>query len=176
MDDASPAIRVGETRDGTLTYLVDLSPEALPPVRGRDLEAAWDAARAGAGAARWGGARLFRFRRGDGSTTDLALADPDACCWARAVDALVGMQTSYGLSLCLRLLALVDLLARAPRLRRALGAAGMLALGGGEAELHPRLLRAAATLPLTAEARFDESGFHATIAALPAPLRSGVSA
>ena len=37
----------------------------------------------------------------------------DARCWAGAVDRTVGLGTSYGLALCLRLLALVDLLARA---------------------------------------------------------------
>jgi hypothetical protein len=177
MDDAPAPVRVGETRDGTLTYLVDLAPEALPAVRGRDLEHAWDASRQAAGAAAWGVARLFRFRRPDGSTTDLALADPDACCWAGAVDRTVGMQTSYGLSICLRLLALVELLARAR------WAAGLFALGPGGAELHPSLLRAAATAPLTAEARFDESGFRAKLgtfrleaAARPTGLLTGASA
>ena len=123
--DSLPRAASARRADGTLTYLVDLPPEALPPVRGRDLEAAWDAAREAAGAAMWGAARLFRFRRADGSFTDLALADPDACCWAGAVEDSVGMGTSYGLSLCLRLLALVDLLARAP------WAAGLCILGRG---------------------------------------------
>jgi hypothetical protein len=80
----------------------------------------------------------------------------------------VGMGTSYGLSLCLRLLALVDLIARAP------WAAGFCVLGRGRrgtAELHPALLRAASSPPLTAEARFDESCFRARLAALPAPNR-----
>jgi hypothetical protein len=157
-------IRVGETADGTLTYLVDLPPEALPPVLGRDLELAWDAARSAASASAWGSARLFRFRRADGRTTDLALADPDACCWAGAIDRAVGMATSYGLSLCLRLLALVDLLARAR------WAAGLFALGPGGADLHPALLRAAAIAPLTEEARFDETGFRARLASLPGPI------
>lgn len=172
MDYAPPLIRVGEAADGTLTYLVDLPPEALPPVRGRDLACAWDAARDAASQAAWGVARLFRFRREDGGVTDLALADPDACCWAGAVDSTVGIQTSYGLSTCLRLLALVDLLGRAS------WAAGLFALGPGGAELHPVLLRAAASAPLTPEARFDESGFRASLAALPAPAAafSGASA
>src|SRR5436309_72482 len=107
------AVRVQASRDGTVSYLVDVPPEALPVVRRRDLAAAWDAARAAATAADWGTPRFFRFRRADGTSTDLALADPDACCWAGAVDMTVGMNTSYGLSLCLRLLALVDLLATA---------------------------------------------------------------
>lgn len=164
MPSSSPPIRVGEAADGTLTYLVEVPPEALPPIRARDLELAWDAARAAATAAAWGVSRLFRFRRADGTVTDLALADPDACCWAGAVDGTVGMQTSYGLSICLRLLALVDLLARAP------WTAGLVALGPGGADLHPALLRAAATAKLTADARFDESAFRAMLSALPAPV------
>jgi hypothetical protein len=168
MQKSSSPVRVGAAADGTLTYLVDLPPEALPAVRGRDLEQAWESARAAAGATIWGAARLFRFRRDDGSFTDLALADPDACCWAGAIEDSVGMGTSYGLSLCLRLLALVDLIARAP------WAAALCVFGrrGRAAELHPALLRAAAQAPLTADARFDESGFRARLAALPAPMRS----
>lgn len=154
-------IQVGQPRDGVLTYLVDTSPEALPPVAGRDLLHAWERAREGAIAAAWGAARLFRFRRPDGSTTDLVLADPDARCWAAAVDATTGMHTSYGLSLCLRLLALVDLLARAPWTR------GLYRLQRGGAELDPALVRAASALPLTAEARFDEQRLRGRLAALP---------
>lgn len=85
----------------------------------------------------------------------LELADPDARCWAGAVDTTVGIHTRYGLSLCLRLLALVDLLARAG------WASGVLRFAPDGAELHPALLRAAASVPLTAEARFDEAGFRA---------------
>src|SRR5690242_6654662 len=106
MSHSSP-VRVGAAPDGSVTYLVDLAPEALPPVGRRDLEAAWDAARTAAIAGRWGAVRGFRFRRHDGSHTLLALTDSDAGCWAEAVDRTVGMHTAYGLSLCLRLLALV---------------------------------------------------------------------
>ena len=147
-------MRVGATTDGAVTYLIDLPPEALPAVRGRDLEAAWEAAREAALTSRWGLARGFRFRRNDGSYTDLALSDRDARCWAGAVDATVGMHTSYGLALCLRLLALVDLLGRTrwgPALCR---------LERTGAELHPSLVRTAATAPLTADAQFDENGFR----------------
>ena len=117
-----PSVHVGVGPDGTLTYLVDRPPEALPPVLRRDLERAWHAARDAALAQRWGDARGFRFRRDDGSYTDLALADRDARCWAGAVDVTVGMGNSYGLSLCLRLLALVDLLARVSWAERAVPA------------------------------------------------------
>ena len=159
MEPELPApVRVGATTDGSVTYLIDLPPESLPPVRSRDLEAAWEAAREAALNSRWGRARGFRFRRHDGSYTDLALSDRDAGCWAGAVDAIVGMHTSYGLSLCLRLLALVDLLSRAR------WGAGLFRLGRAGAELHPSLVRTAASAPLTADARFDETGFRDRLA------------
>jgi hypothetical protein len=154
----TPLVRVGRGADGLTTYLVDLPPETLPPVTGRDLERAWYAARAAAISADWGAARGFRFRRADGGYLDLALEDADARCWAGAVDDTVGMANSYGLSLCLRLLALVDLLARAG------WAARVVRLARDGAELHPCLLRAAASLPLTPEARFDETSFRAHLA------------
>jgi hypothetical protein len=147
-------VRVVQANDGTLTYLIASAPEHLPPVRSADLTAAWDAAHDAASGCEWGLPRLFRFLPDDGTTLDLALADEDACCWAGAVDHTTGMHTTYGLSLCLRLLALVDLLARAPwagahcRIRRA-GAA-----------LDPQLVRIAAAAPLTKGAAFDETLFR----------------
>ena len=157
MDNDPPApIRVRVTDNGTVTYLIDWPPESLPPVGFGDLAAAWEAAEAAARAAAWGSARLFRFRRADGSLTDHALADADACCWAEAIDRTAGMHTRHGLALCLRLLALVDLLARerwtAPLIRRR---------GGG---LDPLLLRAAASAPLNPDARFDDTPFRALLA------------
>ena len=167
-------VRVGVAPDGTTTYLVDLPPEALPPVHRRDLERAWYAARNAAIAQRWGSIRGFRFRRTDGSHTDLALADADARCWANAVDVTVGMANSYGLSLCLRLLALVDLLARHR------WADALFRLERDGADLHPTLLRAAASTPLTAEARFDEVNFRSRLTPLlpaqpAAPRLTGAS-
>ena len=184
MDSGEPAraVQVGAAADGTLTYLVALPPEALPPVRLRDLAAAWDAARSAAITARWGTVRLFRFHRADGSVTDLALADPDACCWAGAVDGTVGMQTAYGLSLCLRLLALVDLLGRAR------WADTMFTVRRDGTEIHPALLHGAATTPLTGDARFDEAELQARVLRRamqqprlgapprPAPVAAGASA
>jgi hypothetical protein len=143
-------VQVRGAEDGAVTYFVGLPPEALPAVRARDLAAAWDAARAAAIGEAWGQTRLFRFRRADGSFTDLALTDRDACCWARAVDATADMSRPYGLALCLRLLALVDLLGRAP------WAAGLFQLKRDGAALHPEALRAPATAPLTAQGRFDD--------------------
>jgi len=170
----SHTVRVDVVAGGALTYVVDAPPEALPAVRGRDLERAWYAAREAAMAATWGSVRGFRFRRPDGSFTDLALADRDACCWAAAVDSIAGLRSSYGLSLCLRLLALVDLLARAR------WAAPLCRLERDGADLHPSLLLAAAATPLTAEARFDEGGFRGRLtprrAAAPAAQPAGLLA
>jgi hypothetical protein len=161
--DPVPLLQVGRTQDGTLTYLVDRPPGALPAVRGRDLAAAWDAARDAAQGAAWGDARRFRFRQPDGGLIELALQDRDARCWAGAVEMTAGLQTLYGLSLCLRLLALVDLLARAR------WADGLRELRRDGVELHPALLRAAAAAELTNEARFDETSLRAGLSVLPAP-------
>jgi hypothetical protein len=152
------SVHVGAGPDGSLTYLVRVPPEELPSVRRRDLERAWYAAREAALAQHWGVNRFFRFERHDGSYGDLALADRDACCWADAVDGTIGLRNSYGLAVCLRLLALVDLLARAR------WADSLCLLRRDGAELHPSLLGAAASAPLTAEARFDESGFRGRLA------------
>jgi hypothetical protein len=147
-------IRVGGSPDGLMTYLVDLPPEALPSVCRRDLERAWYAAREAAIAEHQGAVRGFRFNRPDGSHTDLALADRDARCWVGAVDRTVGIGSAPGLSLCLRLLALIDLLARAPWAR------SLFHLARDGAEFHPALLKTAASQPLTRDARFDEVGFR----------------
>jgi hypothetical protein len=166
----SSPIRVGAAPDGSLTYLVDLPPEALPPVSRRDLERAWYAARGAALAEQWGTVRIFRFLRDDGEHSDIVLADRDASCWAGALDALYGMGTRQGLSLCLRLLALVDLLSQSP------WAVPLLRLARDGAEPDPALLHAAATEPLTPEARFDPIGFRARLARTTSQRLTGASA
>ena len=166
----NPPIRVGAAPDGSLTYLVDLPPEALPPVTRRDLERAWYAARHAALAEQWGAVRVFRFLRADGEHSDLVLADRDASCWAGALDAIYGMGTRQGLSLCLRLLALIDLLANSP------WAVPLLRLARDGAEPDPALLHAAATEPLTNEARFDQTGFRARLARYTSQRLTGASA
>src|ERR1700709_2791838 len=147
-------IRVGGGPDGLMTYLIDLPPEALPSVCKRDLERAWYSAREAALAERQGAVRGFRFTRPDGSHTDLALSDRDARCWVGAVDRTVGIASTTGLSLCLRLLSLIYLLAHAPWAR------SLFPLARDGPEFHPALLRAAASQPLTRDARFDEAGFQ----------------
>ena len=154
MADHLPRIQVGAAQDGTVTYLVDHLPGELPAVRGRDLLAAWEVAREAARRSAWSGGRAFRFRRQDGG-------------WTEAVDRTLGMQTGYGLSVCLRLLALVDLLARAP------WTAALVQLDRRGAELHPALLRLAAETRLTDDARFDETGFRACLHMLPSSPHAG---
>jgi len=161
--DHTPPIRVGTSPDGALTYLVGVPPEALPPVASRDLERAWYAARRAALAEQWGSVRVFRFLRPDGDNSDLVLADRDASCWAGALDAIHGIGTCKGLSVTLRLLALVDLLAHAP------WAVPLLRLARDGAEPDPALWRAAAAEPLTREARFDPDGFRTRLSRAMSP-------
>ena len=135
--------------DGRLLYLVDGSPAALPAVRTRDLLHAWEAAHRAARVGAWGVGRLFRFVAAD-QACDIALTDPDASSWADAVDARADLRTRYGLALCLRLLALVDLLGRASWAKR------LIRMERGEAELHPRLVAYAARTALNGQARFPD--------------------
>ena len=90
------------------------------------------------------------------------LADRDALTWAQAIDARFRLTTRVGLSILLRLLGLVDLLAHAS------WTASLCVFRRDGAELDQRLLDAAARLPLTSEGRLDETGMRtaATAAAL----------
>lgn len=144
-----PAIRVAEDATGALAYAIPCPPETLPAVRPEALLAAWQAARAGAAAGRWGPPRTLLFARPAAEPTVLAIADRDARCWAEAVDAGADLTTLAGLALCLRLLALIEVMARATWL------AGLFDVTAQGVELHPALLRAAASMPLDAGARFD---------------------
>ncbi|MFC3124622.1 hypothetical protein ACFOD4_06060 [Pseudoroseomonas globiformis] len=145
---APSGIQVAMSPEGVLHYAIPCRPEALPPVTPQALSLAWDAARAAASAEAWGPHRMLAFQ--DGPV--LALADADAACWAEAVDRAVGLQNLSGLALCLRLLALVELLGRAPWL------SGLFAIARDGIEMHPALLSAAASEPLDSAARFDERG------------------
>ncbi|MDO9708322.1 hypothetical protein [Paracraurococcus lichenis] len=147
-------IRVARTPAGALTYAVPIPPERLPAVEAADLLAAWSLARRAAGLELWGPPRLLRFARPDGEATEIAIADADAGCWAEAVDAGYGLATLPGLALCLRLLALVEVLGRVPAL------APLFDVGPDGIDLHPALLDAAARLPLDAGARFDEAAIR----------------
>ena len=139
----APAVQVATAADGSRLHLVDIAPEALPPVGKRDLLRAWAAAHEAARAECRGEQRRFGFRNPDGSLTLLALADADAGCWAQAVDRTIGLGSLHGLSVCVRLLALIELLTRDRSL------IGLLSIKAGDVDLHPALLRAAASGPLT---------------------------
>jgi len=157
----APAVQVAAGADGAVVYRLDTPPEGLPAVRSRDLAAAWDAAREAARSAEWGAATRFQFSRTDGTSTELALSDRDARCWATAVGQVAALRTPYGVSLCLRLLALVALLAQAR------WTVSLLAFEAGLVRLHPALLRLAASSPLSTEGLFDEQSFRASLASLP---------
>jgi hypothetical protein len=150
-----------------LVYRVTLPPEAMPPVTIRDLEQAWDAARAAAlspsGAAR----RQFSFCGGDGRIATFDLDDRDARHWAGAVDRLSGLATLGGISLCLRLLALIDLMANSP------WAFGFMTPKRDGARLDRALLRAAARANLTEEARFDEASLRRILPERPVDPAGG---
>lgn len=150
-------IRCAEGPDGLLTYAIALPPQAIPPVRPRDLLEAWDAAREAATAEVFGPPRLLRFAGPGGQPTTLALADRDAAAWAAAVDLRADLATLPGLALCLRLLALVEVLPRARFLRP------FWTLTREGAEFHPALVEAAARMPLDAGARFDAEALRALL-------------
>lgn len=156
------AIVLCTTHTGALRYEVKVPPERLPGVAGRDLLAAWDAAREAASAEAWGEPCAVAFHRADGAMTELVIADADARCWAAAVDATVGLASLYGMAVCFRLLALIELMATAPWAR------GLFAVSADGTDIHPALIGAAARFPLAADARFDHAALRASLAsALP---------
>ena len=161
------SIRIIPPPDGALTYAIPFPPEETPAVTARDLLGAWEAARGAAGAEIWGSPRRLVFRRPDGEAMELLLADADAACWAEAVDARHGLATPRGLAICLRLLALIEAMGRIARLK------GLFTIRATGAELHPALLRAAASVPLDPAGRFDEAGLTALSSrAIPAGAHS----
>ncbi|HKM64222.1 MAG TPA: hypothetical protein VJY39_17205 [Acidisphaera sp.] len=156
-DTDRPGVQLRISGDGWLTYAVGCGPAALPPVSCRDLDSAWNAARHAALAGEWGVVRGFRFAEADGEPVDIALADRDALCWARAVDSRLGLQSRYGISVLLRLLALVNLIASAS------WSHPLCRFSRDGADLDPNLLAAAATEPLNATGQFDERAFRARL-------------
>lgn len=138
---------------GALRHEIGLPASALPAVRPAALESAWEAARASAEAGLWGPARLIAFEDG----VEIALTDADAACWAEAMARRQGMASVSDLALCLRLLALVEVLGRAKWLR------GMFTIGADGAEFHPALLAAAARAPLDPTGRFEDGALRAIL-------------
>lgn len=165
----APCVEMMECGEDRLLYRVTMSPEGIPPVPVRALEAALDAARAAAQDESDRRHRSFRFLGADGAVADFDIADRDARLWAAAVDRRAGLQTLGGLSLCLRLLALVDLLSTAPWASRYVAP-------GRAARIDRHLLRAAARADLTEEARFDEASFCRNLSPAPPGGRAGSGA
>jgi len=155
------AIRTEYGPAGEILHLVPYTPEALPPVTKRDLEQAWDAARADSlkpgRRAIDAQTRLIRFAAAAQPPLDLALTDRDAASWATAIDGVADMTTPHGISTCLRLLALIELMGRSVWTRKwfSLSRAGL--------EFHPALLQAAALSPLTATGGFAETALRALL-------------
>ena len=156
----STDIGVARGPDGALLYAVPFSPENTPAVAPRALLAAWDAARRGAAAHLRGPERRLRFTAAE--PVELCLRDPDALCWAEAIDDAADLGTRAGLSVFLRLLALLDAMGRLLWLR------DLFAVEAGGTLLHPSLLAAAADLPLDRAARLDEGALRRRLARLPA--------
>jgi hypothetical protein len=163
----SPSVEVRDRGPDHLLYRIAVEPAAMPPVPVRELEAAWDAARADSLSAAWGAQRSFRFQKRGGQTADFDLTDRDARCWAGAVDRVAGLGTLGGVSLCLRLLALVHLLATAP------WAISYLSSKRDGAKIDRALMRAAARADLTDEARFDEVSLRRNLPARPSDRDGG---
>lgn len=166
-----PLIDVATDQTGAAVYYVRRSPDGLPAVRSRDLAESWEAARRAASASAWGHPCRIRFEEDGADPVDLTLSDADACCWAAAVDAAWGLQTPYGLSLCLRLLGLVALLSESLALR------AMCPLTPAGADLDPALVRVAASIPLSPRGGLDERRVREHLAgalpAIPPPFASG---
>jgi hypothetical protein len=139
---------------GEVLHQLGQPASSLPAVSPRDLEQALEAAH---DRLRTAPVRGFRFIAPPAPPVELVLADPDAAAWAVAVERTAGLATPQGISVCLRLLALVALLADAAWAR------AWLALGGGGVEIHPQLLRAAALVPLTDAGGFDETALRALL-------------
>lgn len=139
---------------GAYRHELGIPASALPAVRPSALELAWEAARASAEAGLRGPARLIAFEDG----LELALTDADAACWAEAMARSQGLNSLTDLALCLRLLALVEVLGRARWLR------GLFSIGADGAEFHPALLAAAARAPLDPTGRFEDGPLRAMLA------------
>ena len=150
---ANAAVSTALGPAGEVLHLVSAPPSCLPTVTKRDLEQAWEAARAGETAP----PRFFRFASADGPPVELLLQDRDAAAWAEAVERSAGLSTPYGISICLRLLALVALMAEAKWAR------GWFALRRDGAQIRPELWHAAALAPLNDSGGFDETGLRALL-------------
>ncbi len=154
-------------------HRLDFGPEDLPPVSPLDLRKAWRAAHVAAEvglAMEPGYVEGVTFRTKTGAETKFVFADLDAACWAGAIDRTYDLQTITGLSLLFRLLALIELMSKAPWLRPYFS---LTAKDG--ASLDQLLLATAATEPLSTGAGFNPLSFKAAMGideqkTLPTPI------
>ncbi len=156
-----PAIRIEHGPAGEILHLVPHLADALPAVTKRDLEQAWEAASAAPLAPgrtpQNAHARLIRFTTPEDQPLDLLLADRDAASWASAIDDVADLSTTHGISVFLRLLALVELMGRAAWAR------AWFTLSRAGLEFHPAFLQAAALSPLTQTGGFAETALRALL-------------
>jgi len=151
-------LRTQTTTDGKIFRLVPNPPALLPSVTKRDLEQAWEAAHSAASApAPPTATHGFRFQNGDAAPLDFIITDCDAASWAGGIDTIADLSTAHGVSVCLRLMALVELMSRAVWTRPwfTLTRAGLT--------FHPALLTAAALTPLTETGGFAETALRALL-------------
>ncbi len=139
--------------DGTELHLIPVQPSRLPRVAKRDLERAWEAAHNAAHAGHEGPRRGFRFAGG----ADVMLRDRDARAWAASIDRIADLSTPHGVSVCLRLLGLVSLIADAAWL------AQFVQIRRDGAALDGALLGAAARTRLTEDGGLDEMELRAML-------------
>jgi len=154
-------IQTSITPTGEILHLVPHAAPALPPVTKRDMEQAWELAQT---ATLNPQARRIRFSHPKTPPLDLQLTDTDAASWATAIDRVKNLSTAHGLSVFLRLLALVDLMATAPSLR------AWFTLTRAGLEIHPALLQAAALSPLTPTGAFVETALGDLLPGGAAPM------
>lgn len=134
-----------------------LPPDNLPAVRPGDLMKAWEAATVAAelGLEIGPGAANGVTFRGPGGEVTLLFEDVDVQVWIAGLEHSVGLETPFGISLCFRLLGLIELMATQGWTRP------LFEVGGPEGpEIHPALFRVAATMPLGRDARFDSREFE----------------
>lgn len=160
----APRFARAVAEDGTELHFVTIAPQSLPRVQKRDLEQAWEQARAAASSGRGGPRRGFRFRGGP----DVALGDRDARAWAESIDRSTDLSTPHGVSLCLRLLGLVDLMSRALWPKR------YVRIVGGEADIDGALLGAASATRLTETGALDETAMRVMLGLAPEGAEDGV--
>ncbi len=140
-----------------LLFQLPFPPEALPAVEPSQIARAWQAATLAAetGLLLQAGdieGVIFKWEAGEAK---FMFADLDASCWAAALDRLFGLKNTTGIAVLFRLLALIDLIARAPWIRP------LVRLGHQDGVLlDPDVLYLAAGQPLTPSARFDAAIFR----------------